>query len=93
MDGVGDFVFFICFPLVGGRLCHLGSERLCSRSDAFCQSSEISVRPRGLFVFNSAGMNPPEKFFCFFSAHCFKIALMKVLPQLKIFECERVDCL
>ena len=89
VDGVGDFVFFICFPLVGGRLCHLGSERLSSRSDAFCQSSEISVRPRGLFVFNSAGMNPAEKFFVSFLLIVLRlIALMKVLPQLKIFECE-----
>ena len=94
VDGVGDFVFFICFPLVGGRLWHLGSERLSTRSDAFCQSSEISVRPRGLFVLNSAGMNPPEKFFFSFLLIVSKlIALIEVLSHLKIFECERVDCL
>ena len=40
VDGVGDFVFFICFLLAGGRLCHLWSEKLSSRSDAFCQSRE-----------------------------------------------------
>ena len=38
---------------------------LPGRSD-ICQSSEVSVRPRGLFVFNSAGMNPPEKSFVLF---------------------------
>ena len=60
-----DLVFFICFSLVGGRLCHLGSERLSSRSDVFLQSTE-TVRPRGFVVFNSAGENPPEKFFVSF---------------------------
>ena len=94
VDGVSDFVLFICFPLIGGRLYHLGSERLSSRLDVFCQSSEISVRPRGLFVFNSAGMNPPEKSFVSFLLIVLRlIALIEVLPQLKIFECARVDCL
>ena len=60
VDGIGDFMLFIRFPLVGGCLCQLGSERLFYRSDEFCQSSEITVRPRVLFVFISAGMNPPE---------------------------------
>ena len=94
VDGVGDFVFFFCFPLVGGQLCHLGSERLSSRSDAFCQSSETSVRPRGLFVFDSAGMNPPEKSFASSLLIVIRlIALIEVLPQLKIFECQRFECL
>ena len=66
LDDVGDFGLFICFPLFGGRLCHLGTERLSSRSEESCQSSEVSVLPRGLFVFISAGMNPPEKTFVSF---------------------------
>ena len=89
VDDVGDFVLFICFPLIGGRLCHLGSERLSSRSDESCQSSEVSVRPRGLFVFSSAGMNLPEKSLISFLVIVFclrLIALIEVLQQLKIFE-------
>ena len=45
-----DLVLFIRFSFVGGRLCHLGSERLSSRSDVIVQSTE-TVRPRGLVVF------------------------------------------
>ena len=86
-----DLVFFICFSLVGGRLCHLGSERVSSRSDVFFQSTE-TVRPRGLLVFNSAGMNPLAKFFVSSLLIVLNlIALINVLPQLKFFECERVD--
>ena len=66
VDGVGDFVFFLCFPFIGSRLCHLGSEIPSSRSDAFCQSIEISARPRGLLVSNSGGKNPTSKFFFLF---------------------------
>ena len=60
-----DLVFFICLSLIGGCLCHLGSERFSSRSDVFFQSTE-TVRPRGFLVFSSAGMNPPAKFFVSF---------------------------
>ena len=49
-----DLVFFICLSLVGGRLCHLGSERFSSRSDVFFQST-APVRPRGFVVFRSLG--------------------------------------
>ena len=74
-----DLVFFICFSLVGGRLCHLGSEMFSSRSDVFLQSTE-TVRPRGFVVFNSAGMNPTEKFFVSFLLIVLKlIALINVL--------------
>ena len=80
-----DFVFLICFSLVGGRLCHLGSKRFFSRSDVFLQSTE-TVRPRGLLVFNSAGVNPPEKFFVSFLLSVLKlIALINVLPQVIFF--------
>ena len=86
-----DLVFFVCFSLVGRRLCHLGSERLSSRSDVFLQSTE-TVRPRDFVVFNSAGMNPPEKFFVSFLLIVLKlIALINVLLQLRFFECERID--
>ena len=92
VDGVGDF--FNCFHLAGVPLCHLGSGRLSSRSDAFCQSSKLFARPRGLVVFNSGGMNPPAKFLVSFLLIVLKlIALIVDLLQLKIFECERVDCL
>ena len=65
-----------------------------SASVLFAVCVAVSVRPRALFVFNSAGMNPPEKFFVSFLLIVLRlIALLEVLPQLKIFECVRVDCL
>ena len=60
-----DLVFFICLSLLGGRLCHLGSERLSSRSDVLFQST-ATVRPRGFVIFNSVGMNPPATFLASF---------------------------
>ena len=60
-DCVADLAFFICLSLVGGRLCHLGSERLSSLSDVLFQSTE-TVRPHGFVIFNSDGMNPPAKY-------------------------------
>ena len=60
-----------------------------SASVLFAVCVAVSVRPRGLFLFNSAGMNPPEKFLVsFFLLIVLRlIALIEVLPQLKIFEC------
>ena len=89
VDDVGDFGLFACFPLFGGRLCHLGSKKFSSRSDEPCQSSESYVRPRGLFAFSSDGMNPPEKSFVSFLLIGFSlkiIASIEVLQRLKIFE-------
>ena len=86
-----DLVFFICLSLIGGRLCHLGSERLSSRSDVFLQSTE-TVQPRGFVVFNSVGMIPSAKFFVSFLLIVLKlIALINVLLNLRFSECESVD--
>ena len=91
VDCGDDLVFLVCLSLVGGRLCHLGSERLSSRSDVFLQSTE-TVRPLGFVVFNSARMNPPEKFFVSVLPIVLNlIALINALLQLRFFECERVD--
>ena len=98
VEDVGNIGLFICFPLFGGRLCHLGSEKFSSRSDEPCQLIEVSVRPRGLFVFSSHGMNPPEKSFVSFLLIVFclnMIALIEVLQLLKILnerEREFTDC-
>ena len=59
----GDFVRsgFPFFPFVGGRLCHLGSERLSSRSDEPCQFWFDYFLPLGSLDLSSGGMNPPLK--------------------------------
>ena len=59
----GDFVKsgFPFFSFVGGRLCHLRSERLSSRSDEPCQFWVDSFRPLGSVDLSFGGMNPPLK--------------------------------
>ena len=59
----GDFVKpgFPFSPLVRGRLYHLGSERLSSRSDEPCQFWVDYFRLLDSFVLSSGGMNPPFK--------------------------------
>ena len=48
------------FFFIGGRLCHLESDRLSSLSDFSCQLSNFSsLRPHGFRDFTSSGMNPP----------------------------------
>ena len=47
---------FLCW---GFFLCHLGSERLSSRSDEPCQFSREAIRPPASDDFNSVGMKPP----------------------------------
>ena len=91
VEFVGEFVFFVCLPFPGGRLYHLGSERLSSRSDVLFQSTE-TVRPRGLVIFNSAGMNPSVNFFVSFRLIVLNwIALIEVLLKLRFFRFESVD--
>ena len=67
VDVVGDFGSGLAFlPLFGGRLCHLGSDKLSSRSDVPCQFEDVSFLPRGSFDLSSVGMKPPLKPFVFF---------------------------
>ena len=71
--------------LVFFHLFFFGWWSLSSRSDVFLQSTE-TIRPRGFVVFNSAGKNPPEKFFCVFSAHCYKVdSVDQYLTAVEIF--------
>ena len=56
-------VGLVCFLVVGGRLCHLGSDRLSSLSDLPCQLEDFSSSfPRGVREFILYGMNPPLYF-------------------------------
>ena len=55
------FIVGVFFPFIGALLCHLGSDRLSSRSDEPCHCDADSFRPRVSDEFISGGKKPPLK--------------------------------